>query len=240
MNEERKRLLGLFRGLRVTDVSDGLDILGRQDLTNMDPSIHPLWRDVQTRGHCFVGIAHTVRFVPTNRPVTARTPEEMQAMISHWYREYAQGPAQPIEEGDAIVIDGSGTHVGFIGSSNAFGWMLRGAVGVVTNAGCRDTDELIRQKIPVYAARIEKTIRPARLEWDAEQVSVECGGVLVRPGDVVVADGDGVVVVPIEVAEDVARFARGVANSDRASRRAYYARAGLPLDETVTPLEEDV
>jgi len=233
---ERQRLLDLYEGLRVTDVSDAMDIMGRQDLGSMDHNIGPLWRDVEGFKHCFVGFAHTLRFVPTNHPTVSRTPEENKAMISKWYRELAGGPKAEIQDGDVIVIDGTDTHVGFIGSNNGFAWLLQGAVGIVTNAGCRDTDELIRQHVPVYSSRLEKPIRPFRLEFDREQVPINCGGVLVRPGDLVVADGDGVIVVPIEVAEDVAKYAREVANMDRAGRRRLYEKAGMEMDETVEPL----
>lgn len=236
MNETRKRLIALYRGLRVTDVSDAMDILGRQDRGNMDYNIRPLWRDVETFKHCFVGFAHTLRFVPTNKPILNGTPEENRETIARWYRDLAPGPKMPIEEGDVIVIDGTDVHVGYIGSNNGFSWILSGAVGIVTNGGCRDTDELIRQRVPVYSHHIEKTIRPFRLEWESEQRTITCGGVQVRPGDIVVADGDGVVVVPIEIAEDVAKWARLVANGDRATRRTLYEKAGLPEDETVRPL----
>ena len=202
----------------------------------MDPAIHPLWRDVDTLAHRFVGFAHTLRFVPTNHPTINGTPEENRETIAAWYRDLARGPKDPIIPGDAIVIDGADVHVGYIGSNNAWGWALKGAVGAVTNGGCRDTDELIRQRIPVYSTRIEKTIRPFRLELESEQVTISCGGVMVRPGDVVVADGDGVVVVPIEIAADVAHWARVVANGDREGRRRYFRQAGLPTDETVAPL----
>lgn len=236
MDPNRQRILDLYKGLRVTDVGDAMDVMNRHDLGLMDHDIRPIYRDVEKLTHCFVGFAHTVRFVPTNRPVTAHTPEEMKKFISTWYRELAGGPKMEIQEGDVIVIDGAGTHVGFAGSNNTFDWILRGAVGVVTNGAARDTDELIRQKCAVYCKRIVPTIRPARLEFDAEQVPIHCGGVLVRPGDVVVADGDGVVVVPIEIAEDVAKYAREIANGDRATRRRLYEKAGLAPDETVEPL----
>ena len=92
-----------------------------------------------------------------------------------------------------------------------------------------------------FAARrdhLEKTIRPARLEFNAEQVPINCGGALVKPEDVVVADGDGVAVVPRQLAEQVAMYAREVADRDREKRRALYKQAGLPEDDTVLRLSE--
>jgi 4-hydroxy-4-methyl-2-oxoglutarate aldolase len=240
MQEERQRILDMYKGLRVTDVNDAMDVVGRMNLGMMDHDIRPLHRDVENLTHCFVGFAHTVRFLPTNRPITAHTPQEMKDFIRHWYRTWAGGPKQPIEAGDVIVIDGSDTEVGFIGSNNGFKWITDGAVGIVTNGAARDTDELIRQKCAVYSKRIVPTIRPARLEFDAEQVPINCGGVMVRPGDLVVADGDGVVVVPIEIVEEVAMYAREIANGDRATRRTLYEKSGMAFDETVEELGEPV
>jgi len=234
MDAERKALIELYRGLRVTDVSDGMDRVNLWDRGNMAPDIRPLWRDIERFAHRIYGFAHTVRFAPTNRPITSRTPEEANEFIRHWYREWAPGPhADTIQAGDVIVIDGHDLDVGYIGSNNALGWIAAGAVGAVTNGGCRDTDELIKQKVPVYSRLICKTIRPGRLEFLGEQVAVTVGGVLVRPGDLVVADGDGVVVVPIEVARDVARLAWEVAKGDKATRRQLYGKVGLPPDDTI-------
>lgn len=238
MDQERQRIIEAFKGLRVTDVNDAMDIMGHHDLGLMHESIRPLQRDVENLSHCFVGIAHTMRYVPTNRPVTAHAPEETKEFISSWYRELGGGPKQKIQEGDVIVIDGQDTNVGYAGSMNAFQWILNGAVGVVTNGSARDTDELIRQGVQVYCTRFRATIKPSRCHYDVEQTSIACGGVLVEPGDVVVADGDGVVVVPRHIAEDVAKYAREVAEDDREKRRGLYERAGLEMDDTVRPLGE--
>jgi regulator of RNase E activity RraA len=63
---------------------------------------------------------------------------------------------------------------------------------------------------------------------------------MVRPGDLIVADGDGVVCVPIEVVEDVAKYAREIANGDRSTRRTLYQKAGMEFDETVAELVDPV
>jgi regulator of RNase E activity RraA len=95
-----------------------------------------------------------------------------------------------------------------IGSTNIQSWQKRGMLGVVTSGGLADTDEIIHNKVPAYFARLARGIRPGRNELESVNRPVSIGGVLVRPGDVVIADGDGVVVVPRENAEEVAKFAR--------------------------------
>jgi regulator of RNase E activity RraA len=64
-------------------------------------------------------------------------------------------------------------------------------------------------------------------------VPVACGGVMVRPGDIVGCDWDGVVVVPIEVAEEVLYFAARIAIADKKSRKLTYEKLGKVPDETV-------
>jgi 4-hydroxy-4-methyl-2-oxoglutarate aldolase len=236
---QRQALIERYRGLRVTDVCDGMDRCALQDVGLLDWEIRPLWRDTDAFRHRIYGFAHTVRFVPTGRRMPTGTPEEIDQAVSHWYRTYARGPLnEEIRAGDVIVIDAQGIpDTGFIGSNNALNWITRGAVGVVTNGGARDTDELIKQKVPVYCRKISRGIRPGRLELDATNVPVSVGGVYVRPGDLIVADGDGAICVPIERAEEVATWAWKVADGDKAGRRRLYEAAGMTLDETVQPRE---
>ena len=236
-DDERATLLARCQGLRTTDVNDAMDHCGLQDIGMVAHDIRPLWRDVATLAHRFYGFAHTVRFLPTNRRAATMTPEDYAAFMGRWYRDLAQGPlADEIRAGDAIVIDGHETGTGFIGSNNAQRWTNRGAVGVVTNGACRDSDELIRQRIPVYHRYTRPTVRPARCELDATNVPVNLGGVMVRPGDLVVADGDGVVVVPIEHVDSVLTWARRIANQDRTGRRRLFAEAGIDPDQTTDEL----
>ncbi len=235
---EKAQLLALYEGLRVTDVCDGLDAVGLIDTCTMDWQIRPLWRDTETFGHRFYGFAHTLRFVPTNRVAERPLPyEEYKKWKGHWYGNLSRGPADPIEEGEVLVIDAAEVgDCGFIGSNNALGWIVAGARGIVTNGGCRDTDELIKERVPVYSKKMARGIRPGRLERDQENVPIACGGVRVFPGDIVVADGDGVIVVPVEHAETVAKIAREIADGDKAGRRRLYEKGGLEIDDTLDPL----
>jgi regulator of RNase E activity RraA len=224
-------------GLRTTDVNDGMDTCGLQDIGMVAYDIRPLWRDTESFAHRIYGFAHTVRFLPTNKRPPSMPPDEYGRFMGDWYANLARGPiAGEIRPADIIVIDGHETGTGFIGSNNAQSWINKGAAGVVTNGACRDSDELIRQRIPVYHRYTRPTVRPARCELDATNVPVNLGGVMVRPGDLVVADGDGVIVVPIEHAVAVLSQARRIANRDRGGRARLLEQAGLPPDETTQQL----
>jgi len=72
-----------------------------------------------------------------------------------------------------------------------------------------------------------------RLQFEAQDIPVAVNGVLVHPGDVVVADGDGVIVVPRQIAPDVAKYARQELDKDKVTRRGLYEKMGMELDHTV-------
>jgi regulator of RNase E activity RraA len=137
-----------------------------------------------------------------------------------------------------IVIDASGNgDTGSVGSFNSLAWYERGACGIVTTGSVRDTDEIIKQQIPLYLDPLQRGrgIRPGRNMVESFNQPVEIGGALVRPGDVIVADGDGVVVVPREHAVPVARAARTILDKDKNARRQLYEKLGRPPDKTVKP-----
>jgi 4-hydroxy-4-methyl-2-oxoglutarate aldolase len=230
-------VLAAYEGLRVADVTDGLDVVGLQDVGLVDPSIHALWKDTETFRHRFCGIAVTVRYVPTNRRVGKMTPKEFAQWESDWYNQISSEPFVPLlRRGSVVVIDGSEDgDTGSIGSNNILTWKLKGAVGVVTSGGARDTDEIIKEQMPLYMKRLGRGIRPGRNEVESVNRPVTIGGALVRPGDVIVADGDGVVVVPREQALAVATAAREVLEKDKVGRRGLYRQLGIPEDSTVMP-----
>jgi 4-hydroxy-4-methyl-2-oxoglutarate aldolase len=234
--EEDGELLELFAGLRVADVTDGMDAVGLPGVGLMDPAIHPLWKDAKEFTHRFIGIAVTARYVPTQRAQAGRLPaEEYDTWAGTWYSALSPEPFQELlRPGSALVLDDAlAADVGSIGSNNILAWKLRGMVGLVTNATARDTDEIITEGIPLYFRHPGRGIRPGRNEIESVNRPIVCGGVLVLPGDVIVADGDGVLVVPRAVAAEVARYSRRIMDGDKAGRRRLYEELGLPSDPSV-------
>ncbi|MBN1413856.1 MAG: RraA family protein [Bacteroidales bacterium] len=235
-----ERVLELYAGLRVADVSDGMDIVGLRDAGILNQKIEALWKDTDNFTHRFCGIAVTARYVPTNKIVkNPMTDEEFKKWESEWYNTLSPEPwTDYIKPGSIVVLDVEGDgDTGSVGSANSLGYVKKGARGIISNGGVRDTDEIILQRIPVYLDWNQRGrgIRPGRNELESYNKPVTIGGVLIRPGDIIVADGDGVVCVPREYAESVALKARKILDSDKNARKGLYQELGKELDKTVLP-----
>jgi len=245
-DKARQEILELYKDLRLTDVLDGMDLIGLQDIGLMDKDIRPLWRDVDGFSHRVVGFAVTVRWVPTDVRAGQGSFDSVEEAKEWKSEQYARAPdggwVSAGKPGDVVVFDMNGIEdCGNIGSNNSLRWATAGFVGAITNGGARDTDEIIKtQKIPVYCRNGYSTrgIRPGRLLLESYNFPINCGGVLVFPGDLIVADGDGVIVVPRKHALEVGRLARGVMTGDQRSRAGRFEDLGMPLDETVAPYKE--
>ena len=244
-DEVRKEILDLYANLRLTDVLDGMDLIGLQDIGLMHNEIRPLWRDTDQFKHRIVGFAVTVRYVPTDVRVGQNSFSSIEEAKTFKRAQYGRasdkGWVASGKESDIVVMDVNGVfECGNIGSNNSLGWIEHGFAGVVTNGGARDTDEIIKnQAVPVYCRDGYSTrgVRPGRLIIESYNFPINCGGVLVYPGDLVVADGDGVIVVPREKALEVGRLANEVMQGDQKSRLQRYKRLGFPLDDTVKPFD---
>jgi regulator of RNase E activity RraA len=139
-----------------------------------------------------------------------------------------------LKPGCVIVMSTSGAkECGYWGSNNSLDMMSRGVAGIVTDGNCRDTDEVIMQKCNVACRGIGRTIIPGRVELVEVETPIGCGGVMVRPGDIVGCDWDGCIVVPREVAEEVLVISARIAIDDKKGRRRLYDRLGRKPDETV-------
>lgn len=232
---EDLELLKLYEELRVADVSDGMDMAGLPHQGLVDHSIHPSWTNVKTMSHVVRGIALTARYVPTQKPDRPEPEEDFSKWEGNFYNAYSSEAFTPlIHKGVVLVLDDvEDKDIGSIGSNNVLIWKSQGAVGVITDASSRDTDEVALEEFPLYLRKKGRGIRPGRNELESVNRPVSIGGVLVKPGDVVVADGDGVIVVPREVAVEVAQHATAVLAKDKAGRRGLYEKLGMPLDQTV-------
>lgn len=221
----------LYQPLRVCDVADALDGIGYFNIGLMDREVRPLWQGMR-----FWGEAATIRCVPSNKPMwKLDTTEDVVAAHRIWFEKNPPARfATGLKRGHVIVMDsGGGPEVGFWGSENAMGAVLDGAVGIITDGYCRDTAEVVSQRTPVVARYRGRTIIPGRIMAVETQGTIACGGVQVNPGDIVGADDDGVVVVPREVATEVAAHAREILLADMRARRAKFDALGMTSDATV-------
>jgi len=227
--KENQELLALYQDLRVADVRDGLDWIGYHNFGTMDADMRPLFR---TRA---VGIARTARYLPFVGPYPEARGDAYTEWQGWYYNNVCTYPwVGEIEPGDFMAIDVSGVNVGLMGSENTLVALNNGVRGFVLNgSGVRDTDEVILQKIPVWSHFVSQSMVQCKIQFDQKDVPVAIGGVTVNPGDIIVADGDGVIVVPRAVARDVAKYATKILSDDKAARKANYEKVGYELDETV-------
>ena len=233
--EEDSRVLKLYDGLRVADIIDALDVVGLQDITMMDRNIRPLWRDEQKFTHRIHGVALTVRLVPAQeRAPHFNSHAEERPWEAAWYRNQSEYAAL-VRPGTILVVDNQARDNGFCGSNMGLSLFGRGLRGLVGNQVCRDTDEMILTKIPVYQdpASSPRGINPGRMWVESYNEPVAVGHVLVMPGDIIVADSDGVAVVPRAKADQVAEIARWIFEDDEVQRGKIYDRVQRPRDWTV-------
>ncbi len=225
-------LLETVAKLRVTDIRDGLDWVGLHSKGSISPEIRPLYR---TRA---CGFARTVRHIPTQRKVPALSPADYTRWAyDFWYGEVMRSDlTSKLGPGDFMVVDTCGAQTPAVGSTDSMVLAALGVRGVLTNGGARDTDEIISQAVmPVWSRWIVQPMYQGRVEPGGQALPVEIGGQLVRDGDLVVADGDGAIVVPIDVAHDVVTYAIQECENDKRLRRELFELHGLEPDESVEP-----
>lgn len=148
-------------------------------------------------GTRLLGVAHTLRYVPLREDLQSTLGTGLNAQ-----RRAVEG----IEAGEVLVIEARGEpHAGTIGDIFTLRTLRRGGAGVITDGALRDTPAIAKIDIPVYhQSSHAATLGKIHLPLD-NQVTIACAGVTVVPGDVLVGDDEGVVLIPAAMAHEVAR-----------------------------------
>jgi regulator of RNase E activity RraA len=203
----QERLLRLDTGA----VSDALDQLGLKGATY---GIRPAWPCPRVAGP-----AVTVKAIPVGL-----TPPPQHINI------HAISTAEP---GSVLVIDDAGrTDVACMGDLQSLAAKLAGLSGAVIDGACRDIDAVRDISFPMFTRGVVPMTARGRIQQEAWNVMVQIGGVQVRPGDWIIADGSGVVVIAKEHADEVIKAAEAIVAREEAMAEA--VRSGRTILDVMT------
>lgn len=213
-------LVERLRRLDVCTVSDALDALGIAE--GVIAGISPLWEGARTAGR-----AVTMQLAEGPPPPGAPKVHLGAAAIE------ASGPD------DVIVVDnGARLGMGSWGGLLSLAASLRQVAGVISDGACRDADEARELRFPLFArGAVPRTAR-RRAHEAAVGTPVSLAGTRVVPGDIVIADASGVVVIAAGQAEQVVAKAESIAA--REARMQADLRAGVPVSQVLGGSYEDM
>lgn len=197
-----------FAAIYTAALADVLDARGLRDQT-LPPSIRPLEPGTRLAGQAF-----TVRGAP------ART-EDYDAAIRRVLAMLGDVPA-----GHVAVYACEQDVSAHLGELSVTSLKARGVAGCVLDGGCRDVRFVLEEGFPVFCRFVTPEDSTWRWELEETQVPIAIGRVRIEPGDWVVGDDDGVVVVPHAVAADVLAEAEAKASTENEIRAA--VREGMP------------
>lgn len=133
--------------------------------------------------------------------------------------------------GQVIVVEMGGHAISTWGGLATLAATVKGIGGLIVDGGVRDQEEMLQHRLPVFARHMTPLTGRTRLRLADIGEPIRCAGVRVRTGDIIVADGSGVVVVPAEHAEKVAELAQAYARDDTAAEADL--RSGLSFREAM-------
>ncbi len=209
MSEFDTMYRGRLEKLSTTNIADAIDALGLKGATY---GIRPVWENAGK----VIGRAVTVK-------ITA-------AGLTKGKNHLGVKAIEAAEPGDVILIDNGGRlDTSCWGGILANGAKMKGVSGVVVDGAIRDVEDCMDARFPAYARGTVVATARGRIMEDATNVMVQFGGVQVRPGDVVVGDRSGVVIIPQEKLDEVVAKAEDLYNKEEAMVKEI--RAGVPMLE---------
>jgi 4-hydroxy-4-methyl-2-oxoglutarate aldolase len=203
----RERLAAIYTAA----LADILDARGLHAQT-LPPTIRPL-----ERGAHLAGPGYTVKGGPASSPDAASYDTAIRKVL---------GMLGDVPAGHVAVYACNHDASAHLGELSVTSLKARGVAGCVLDGGCRDVGFIREEGFPVFCRFVTPEDSTWRWELDATQVPVTIGGVEIEPGDWVVGDDDGVVIVPQAIAEDVLAEAEEKAATESEIRDA--VREGMP------------
>jgi regulator of RNase E activity RraA len=175
-----------------------------------------------------VGPAQTLHYVPMR---------EDKKYVPEWFRTSAPYTlANETQEGDVIVVDVGGSDgYGGMGDIMMTSYVVKKAAGMVFDGAIRDSPYARTLKMPIFSRGAQPSTTPSIMPAAANTM-IQCAGVLVVPGDVLIGDDDGVVVIPKEKVEEVAKM--GLENELIEAYSRKLLESGKPLSEAYPPKKE--
>lgn len=207
-----KALVEGFRSIGTCTIGDLLDEMGIQGVATGLRAV--------VDGSRLVGPAITVK--ETSGTVGTYTIADfpVSRVIDH---------AQP---GDVIVFDNGGKEISTWGGLASTAAKTKGVEGVVIDGGCRDADDIVALNFPVFSRYVTPITGKTRIKILEMNGTIQCSGVSVRPGDIIVADRTGVVIIPQEKAQEV------LDKAEKAEKDEEHFAAELKKGTTFTEMQK--
>lgn len=218
MVEDKDKLSEVLALLRNVSVATAYSLLGESRARFLLSGVKPLLPSMRV-----VGPALTIQYI------------EFEEASRIGFKGNAVHEAYDLVKGGEVVVAAAlgRSDVGVFGDCITFGFKVKGAAGIITDGGVRDSPNILKLDFPVFARNttpehIGDFLVPYRVN-----VGVTCAGVYVNPGDIVMGDSDGVIIIPREVAREVAVKANEVEVKEDAIRRMI--ASGIPLRDAYPP-----
>ena len=204
INVDRAIIEG-FKKFDTTSVSDALDRLG---IVGGLHGIRPVIAETK-----FCGPAFTVHYVPCGT---------IKGTVGDFLDD--------VEPGQVVVLDNGGrTYCTVWGDLMTINASMRGIAGTVIDGVCRDVPGIRELKYPIFTRGCYMVTGKDRVQCDGVNVPVAISGVQVKPGDILVGDDSGALVIPVEKADEVYRVAEEIAKKEEIIERE--VRKGVSLRE---------
>jgi regulator of RNase E activity RraA len=183
-----KELVEEFRSIGTSTLSDLLDNIGIQGVIS---GLRPV-----KEGMVLVGAAVTIK--------------EVSGVLGTYTIE--DFPISKVidfaEPGDVLVFDNGGREISTWGGLASTAAKVKGIEGVVVDGGCRDLDQMVALDFPVFSRHFTPTTAKTRIKILELNGTIQCSGIRIQPGDIIVADRTGIVVIPQEKAQDILERAK--------------------------------